>query len=208
MARPVPSLGAVYQIESSGRQVGNSLDFTLRGNVTHYLSGQAQYTLSRTDNNTGGITWLPANQYDLSGEWSRADFDQRHRLRMLESFTPGKLLIIGLAFTANSGKPYSITTGQDPYHTGLANARPPGVPRNSLEGPSSVNLDLRLSRNFIWNKKEKEKGLVTTLALDAFNVLNHVNDASFEGDLSSPFFGHAVSAMPTRRIQMTLRFEF
>jgi hypothetical protein len=101
-----------------------------------------------------------------------------------------------------------MTTGQDPYHTGLANARPPGVPRNSLEGPSSVNLDLRLSRNFIWNKKEKEKGLVTTLALDAFNVLNHVNDASFEGDLSSPFFGHAVSAMPTRRIQMTLRFEF
>jgi hypothetical protein len=208
MARPVPSLGAVYQIESSGRQVGNSLDFTLRGDVTHYLSGQAQYTLSRTDNNTGGITWLPANQYDLSGEWSRADFDQRHRLRMLESFIPGKLFIMGLAFTANSGKPYSMTTGQDPYHTGLANARPPGVPRNSLEGPSSVNLDLRLSRNFIWNKKEKEKGLVTTFALDAFNVLNHVNYASFEGDLSSPFFGHAVSAMPTRRIQMTLRFEF
>ena len=208
LTRPVPSSGAIYQIESSGRQVGNSLDFTLRGDMTHYLSGLVQYTLSRTDNNTGGITWLPANQYDLSGEWSRADFDQRHRLRLLESFNPGKLFTLGVALTATSGKPYSMTTGQDLYHTGLANARPPGVPRNSLEGPAFADLDLRLSRDFVLKKVGKEKSPVATLAFDAFNVLNHVNYAAFEGDLTSPFFGRAVSALPTRRLQLTLRFQF
>lgn len=208
LARPNPTLGAIYQIESSGRQAANALDFTLRGEVTHFFTGLVQYTLSRTNNNTGGISWLPANQYDLSGEWSRADFDQRHRLNVLGSFSPGKLFSLGVALTVTSGKPYSLTTGQDPYHTGLANARPPGVPRNSLEGPNFADLDLRCSRDFFWNRSKKEKGLVTTLALDAFNVLNHVNYAAFVGDLSSPFFGHAVSALPTRRIQLTVRFGF
>ena len=70
---------------------GNSLEITLRGDLGRYFTGLAQYTLSRTDNNTGGINWFPANQYDLSsGEWGRADFDQRHRFNMLESFKPGK----------------------------------------------------------------------------------------------------------------------
>jgi acyl-CoA thioesterase FadM len=49
---------------------------------------------------------------------------------------------------------------------------------------------------------------VTTVAIDAFNVLNHVNYVAFVGDLSSQFFGHAVAALPTRRVQATLRFKF
>jgi len=208
LARPNSTLGAIYQIESSGRQAANTLDITLRGEMTHFFTGLIQYTLSRTDNNTGGLSWLPANQYDLSGEWSRADFDQRQRLNLLESFSPGMRFNLGVALTVASGKPYSMTTGQDPYHTGLSNARPPGIPRNSLEGPGFTGLDLRCSRDFFWNRSKKEKGLVTTLALDAFNVLNHVNYAAFMGDLSSPFFGRAVSALPTRRIQLTVRFGF
>ena len=33
-----------------------------------------------------------------------------------------------------------------------------------------------------------------TISLDAFNLLNHLNYTSYIGNLSSPFFGHAVSA--------------
>jgi hypothetical protein len=208
LARPISSLGAIYQIESAGRQVSHSIDFTLRGEVTHYFTGLIQYTFGRTENNTGGINWLPANQYDLTGEWGRADFDQRHRLRVLESFNPGKWFKLGIALNASSGKPYSMTTGQDPYHTGLSNARPPGIPRNSLAGPGAVDFDLRLSRDFILRGAGNEKGPKFTFALDAFNVLNHVNYAAYEGDLSSPFYGRAVSALPTRRMQLTLLFEF
>ena len=93
---PDPTIGVLRNIESSGRQAGNSLEVTLRGKVTHYVTGLVQYTLSRTSNNTGGVAWFPANQYDLSGEWSRADFDQRHRLNLLESFSPGKQFTFGV----------------------------------------------------------------------------------------------------------------
>jgi hypothetical protein len=204
---PDPSVGVLRQIESSGRQISNSLQVTLRGQLPHHVSGLMQYTLSRTDNNTGGITWFPANQYDLSGEWSRADFDQKHRFNLLESYSPGKSFTIGLGVTAASGKPYSLTSGGDIYGTGLTNGRPAGVPRNSLEGPAYVDLDSRLSRDFFLSRK-KEKGDVLTLAFDAFNILNHVNYVAFVGNLQSPFFGQAVSAFPARRLQITTRFKF
>jgi hypothetical protein len=204
---PDPSVGVLRQIESSGRQVSNSLQITLRGDLPHRISGLMQYTLSRTDNNTGGITWFPANQYDLSGEWSRADFDQKHRFNLLESYSPGKSFTLGIGVTAASGKPYSLTSGGDIYGTGLTNGRPPGVPRNSLEGPAFVDLDSRLSRDFFLSRK-KEKGNVLTVAFDAFNLLNHVNYVAFVGNLQSPFFGQAVSAYPARRLQITTRFKF
>jgi hypothetical protein len=205
---PNTALGVVRQIESAGRQVGNSLEITLRGDLGRYFTGLAQYTLSRTENNTGGVNWFPADQYNpTSGEWGRADFDQRHRFNMLESFKPGKSFIIGVGLTLASGKPYSETTGADPFNTGLFNERPAGVSRNTLEGPSYADLDLRVSRDFFLSK-QGDKGMVATVALDAFNVLNTVNYTSFVGDLSSPLFGQAVSSFPARRMQLTARFKF
>ena len=56
------------------------MQVTLRGRVTRWFNGQMQYTLSRVHNDTSGINAFPANDYDLSGEWARADFDRRHRL--------------------------------------------------------------------------------------------------------------------------------
>jgi len=205
---PDPSVGVLRQIESSGRQISNSLQVTLRGELPHHISGLMQYSLSRTDNNTGGITWFPANQYDLSGEWSRADFDQKHRFNLLESYSPGKSFTIGLGITAASGKPYSLTSGGDIYGTGLTNGRPAGVPRNSLEGPAYLDFDSRLSRDFFLSRGKKEKGNVLTVAFDAFNLLNHVNYVAYVGNLQSPFFGQAVSAYPARRLQITTRFKF
>jgi hypothetical protein len=204
---PDPTLGVVRQIESVGRQVGNSLEITLRGDLSRYFTGLAQYTLSRTDNNTGGINWFPADQYNPSGEWGRADFDQRHRFNMLESFKPGKQFTIGVGLQLASGKPYTMTTGADPFNTGLFNERPAGVSRNTLEGPSYTDLDLRVSRDFFLSKKG-DKGKVATVALDAFNVLNNVNFSSYVGDLSSPLFGRAVASSPARRMQLTVRFKF
>lgn len=208
LIRPDAALGVWRQIESSGRQLDNALDLTLRGDVTRYFSGVAQYTLSHSSNNTGGITWFPANQYDPKGEWGRSDLDQRHRLNLLGTINSGKWLNLGIGLTVASGKPYTLTTGQDLYHTGLANARPPGVPRNSLEGPGYADLDLRWFRDFHFSHVKKEKGPAGTFAFDAFNVVNRVNYLSYIGNLSSPFFGQAVASQPARRLQLTLRLKF
>lgn len=205
--RPDLAFGQIRQMESAGRGISNALEVTLRGNVTHYFSGMAQYTLSKSLNDTGGITWFPADNNTLAGEWARADFDQRHRFNLLGGINPGKLFNLGVGLTVSSGKPYSETTGLDAYGTGLANARPPGVARNSLEGPAYVQLDLRWSKDFFLTHA-RDKGPVATIGVDAFNVFNHTNDVSFIGTLSSPFFGQAVAAYPPRRMQLSLRFKF
>lgn len=208
LARPNPAFGQIRQIESAGRGIGNALEVTLRGNVTKYFAGTAQYTLSKTMNNTGGIAWFPADSNTFAGEWARADFDQRHRFNLLGAISPGKLMYLGVALSMYSGKPYSETTGQDNNNDGLALDRPLGVPRNSLEGPAYTQLDLRWSKDFFVMPSRKDKGPVVTIGLDAFNVLNHTNFVSYVGTLSSPLFGQAVAANPPRRLQLSLRFKF
>jgi hypothetical protein len=164
-ARPNPEWGVLRQIESAGDLESHSLEIGLRGNVTRYFTGMVQYTLGRAYNNVGGtpagvtrnsgINVFPANNYDLSGEWSRADFDQRHRFSLLGTLTPGKYFKLGAAVSLYSGQPYTETTGRDDNHDGLANDRPLltndrrlYVPRNSLQGPGYADVDLRWSHDF------------------------------------------------------------
>jgi len=97
--------------------------------------------------------------------------------------------------------------GRDLNRDGSANDRPPGVNRNSLQGPGYATLDLRVSRVLKLAKKQEDAPAVT-IALNVFNVLNRVNYAGYVGNLSSPFFGLPVAARPARRMQIALRFEF
>jgi hypothetical protein len=184
--------------------------------MTRYFTGMAQYTLGRAYNDVPGnysastrsigINAFPANNYDLSGEWSRADYDQRHRFKLLGATHLANYADFGIGVAASTGSPYTETTGLDPYRTGYANARPPGVRRNSLQGPGFAELDLRWFHDFRFAKRKEGPHL--TASFDAFNVTNRVNYTAYIGNLSSPFFGRAISAQPPRRLQVSLRFEF
>jgi outer membrane receptor protein involved in Fe transport len=208
-ARPDASIGVLREIESSGRRVSDSLEVSLRGHVTRFFNGMAQYRLAASHDDTSGINYFPPNAYNLSGEWSRSDFDRRHRFELLGTLNPDKLFNLGVSLSLYSGLPYTLTTGLDEFHTGTANARPAGVSRNSLEGPGYVDLDLRWSRELSLIKgKKKDEGVKGTIALDAFNVLNKVNYVSYVGNLRSPFFGQAVAAQPPRRLQLSFRLKF
>jgi outer membrane receptor protein involved in Fe transport len=211
LSRPNPDYSQIRQIESSADLKSHSLEVSLRGNLSRHFSGIAQYTLSRAYNNVGGtrtINTFPANSWNLDGEWARSDFDARHRFNLLGNVTPGRGFNFGVALALNSGMPYSITTGRDDNHDGLAIDRPAGIPRNSLQGPSYFGLDLRWSRDFFLSRSRKEKGPAITPALDVFNVLNRVNYTGYIGNLSSPFFGKPVAANPARRLQLSIRFRF
>ncbi|HYL98708.1 MAG TPA: carboxypeptidase regulatory-like domain-containing protein, partial [Blastocatellia bacterium] len=90
LSRPDPNFGVIRQIESSGRSMGESLEVSFRGRLSKYFSGMAQYRLAWAYDNTSGITSYPANNYDLTGEWGRSDWDRRHRFELLGTATPGK----------------------------------------------------------------------------------------------------------------------
>ncbi|HYM11530.1 MAG TPA: TonB-dependent receptor [Bryobacterales bacterium] len=164
-ARPNPTIGVYRQIESSGHLESDALEASFRGRLTRYFQGMIQYTLSRAYNDVpgnysvstrgAGINAFPANDYDLSGEWSRADYDQRHRLNLLGTIHGARYLDFGVGLFLHTGAPYTETTGLDQYHTGYADARPPGVPRNSLQGPGLAELDVRWSHEFLLTNKKR-----------------------------------------------------
>lgn len=208
IARPDPGISQLRQIESSAGQKAHSLEIAIRGKFTRYFTGTAQYVLSRTLNDSSGIQSFPAYNYDTRSEWSRADFDARHRMALTGTLQPAKHWTAGLLFTARTGNPYSLSTGRDDNRDSLAADRPAGVKRNSLHGPGSAVLDLRLARELQLSKTAKEKGPALALSIESFNLTNHVNYAGFVGNLSSPFFGRAVAALPARRTQAGLRFRF
>jgi hypothetical protein len=199
LARPNPNYGVYQEIESSGRQIGQAPDLSFSGKINRYFSGIAQYTLSRTNNNTSGINYLPPNTYDLTGEYGHADFDQRHRLNMLLNTSPNKWADFGLGFTAASGLPYTHTLGEDIFNSGFNTARPAGESRNTLQGPGYVELDIRWSHDFFLSRKA-DKGPIATLAVDAFNLPNRVKFSQFIGNEKSPFFGRAVLGTACQKV--------
>jgi len=70
-----------------------------------------------------------------------------------------------------------------------------------------IELDLNLAHDFALSKSRKEARMLT-VALNSFNVLNHPNDVTYVGIVTSPFFGYAVAALPPRRMQLDVQFKF
>jgi hypothetical protein len=206
-ARPNANLGQQRQMQSEGYLKSNALELGFRGRPAKFLTGQARYNLGKTYNNTSGITYFPANSYYPKADWSRSDNDQRNKFDLLASAEAGKWFNFGTALSMYSGKPVNVTTGNDDNRDGLAIDRPAGVPRNTMHGPSYLDLDLNVAHEFPLTK-EGSKGPSATLTLNSFNVLNHPNDMTYIGVVGSPFFGQAVAAQPPRMMQLNLEFKF
>jgi hypothetical protein len=205
--RPNPALGQVREMQSEGYLEGNSLELTFRGKVNRYFSGQVQYTLSKTYNNTSGITYFPANSHDPGADWGRSDNDRRHKFDLLASTQPTRFFTLGVALSLYSDKPVNVTTGSDDNKDGIVNDRPVGFARNPMHGPGLIGLDVNLSHDFPLTKATKE-AKVLSLSLNSFNVLNHTNDVSYVGVITSPLFGQPVAAQPPRRTQLDVEFKF
>jgi hypothetical protein len=205
--RPDASLGQVRQIQSDGYLKGNALELTFRGKLDRYFSGQIQYTISRTDNNTTGITFFPANSYNPAADWGRSDNDRLHKFDLLASTQPTRFFTLGAALSLYSGKPVNVTTGGDDNHDGILNDRPADFARNTMAGPGTIDLDLNLSHDFPLSKAKKETKIIS-VSLNSFNVLNHPNYLTYIGTISSPLFGKPVAAQPPRRMQLDVQFKF
>jgi hypothetical protein len=74
--------------------------------------------------------------------------------------------------------------------------------RNSLPGPGLIDLDVNLSHDFALSKV-KEHAKILTVSANSFNVLNHVNNPTYIGVITSPFLGQANSAQPAGECNLT-----
>jgi len=202
---PTPESGFT---ERDGFFEGNGMDISYRGRFNKYFTGFGRYTWSHFESNTNGIGWFPQNQYAPNDEWSNASFDRRHRVGMYAMLHPESVLNLSAGVFANTGRPWTVLTGADPYGDGLFNARPDGVARDTETNPSYVDLDLRWGHDFAVTANKDEEAPRVGFSAGAFNVLNHVNGGGIDPVESSSSFGQITSAAPPRRIQLGMRFEF
>jgi hypothetical protein len=206
--RPNPAYGRIRQMQPAGFYEGNGLDLSYQGRLNRYFTGFGRYTWAHYATNTGGISWFPENQLDPEQEWSNSNSDRRQRFGMYAIFDQKSLLNLGAGVFANTGAPWTILTGTDPYGDGLFNARPDGVARNSETGPGYVDLDLRWGHDFAITANKDDEAPRLGFSASSFNVLNHVNGQAIDNVETSTSFGEITSVAPPRRIQLAMRFEF
>ena len=206
--RPDADVSQLRQIQSEGTQNGSALDVNYRGRFNKRFTGFAWYTWSHYGNNTSGIYWFPQNQLLPNAEWGPADWEERQHFGVYGMINPEHLLNLGVGVFTNTGKPWTITTGEDSYGTNLFNARPDDVARNSEIGPGYADVDLRWGYDFKLHPRELDKSPTLGLSASAFNVLNQDNGSFVDTVEGSQDFGQVTSAYPPRRMQLAMRLNF
>jgi len=206
--RPNTNFSQVLQMQSAGYQKTDGMNVSYRGRIGKVFSGFLQYTWQHADSDTEFSTFTPQNQYAPNDEWSRTNYDQRQRLALFGTFYPDKPITLGIGFYDNTPLPYTITTGTDLYQDGLYNARPAGVPRNSLNGGTYQDVQLRLGYTYKIHKLKKDDPAAIAFSLSSFNTLNRVNFTNYVGVVTSPEFMQPTAASDPRRLQLSASYTF
>jgi len=147
----------VFQMVSDGLYNQNQLIVNVNAKLTSKFSFFSTYTFNRALSNTDGLTTIPANPYNFSGEYGPALTDIHSSVVFGGTFEKWKFRIAPLV-RIFSGPPFDITAGSDIYGDTLFNARP-GIPSDlnkpgliqtqyGLLDPSPIPGEPTLSRNY------------------------------------------------------------
>ncbi len=113
------------------------------------------------------------HRFVFSGVW-QIDYAKSLQNRVLRALLRG--YEFSTIATLQSGRPYTITVGGDVNNDGNTRTdRPPGVGRNTIEGPNFLDVDIRFTRDIpLYEERVKLK-----LIFEAFNLTNRANFSSF-----------------------------
>jgi len=144
-------------MESSGIYNQNQLVTNVNTRLNPAFSLFGFYVLNKAMSNTDGFGTFPANPYNFAGEYGPASTDIRHRVTLGGSINTRWAVRLSPYFVIQSGQPFNITSGSDPFGTTLYNARPgivttpkPGVIATSygLLDPNPTAGETIVGRNF------------------------------------------------------------
>ena len=172
---PLGHPGAVDLMESAALYNQNQIISNVNAKVNSGLTLFGFYVFNRAFSSTDGVGTFPANPYNFAGEYGPAATDVHHRVTIGGSINLKWAVRISPFVVLQSGAPFNITTGNDPYGTTLFNARPgiasdpnkpgliqtsyglldpnptagePLLTRNSGRGPGQYNVNLRIAKVF------------------------------------------------------------
>jgi hypothetical protein len=191
--RPDPNRGNILNLEPTGREESGTLRVSMRQrfsifNITANYSRQRSHadslppqalTGSFGQSGTAGFNIpepVPTNNYDLRGEWGRNPFPLHNFSGSVNARLPLGVFLTG-SLSANSGRFWTITTGKDDNRDTAVNDRPPGVTRNSEDGPNQLSFAFNISKAYFFSPATTGGGTRTNMNLFAnmTNAFNRVN---------------------------------
>jgi hypothetical protein len=202
---PLPGSGAfplgtpnpVFLMESAGLYNQNQLIANVNAKVNAGFSLFGFYVLNKANSNTDGLGTFPANPYSMTGEYGPASTDIHHRATLGGSIMMRWNIRLSPFFVIQSGAPFDITSGNDPYGTTLFTARPgispdpsksslietqyglldaspvPGeriLSRNYGRGPGQIAMNLRVGKTFGFGGERGGKKSLDAASMPAGNL--------------------------------------
>lgn len=219
--RPNQNFNQINLIESGGNASYNAAIVGISKRFSHQFEFGVSWTWSHALSTTLGEGGAPEDPANLRRDYGNSETDVRHSLVLHGLFeprtsTPLLRWVNGLQFSStayyNSGLPLNMVTGTDLNGDGTLNDRPLFVSRNSVAGPSFLQVDGRVQRTFVF------KDRVRASAMAEFeNLLNSTNpgcatntgcSSAVINTAGAPDFGRLISAATSRNIQIGFRVEF
>jgi hypothetical protein len=129
---PLGNANPLFLMTSSGVYRQNQVSANFNSKLSRAVSLTGSYTFNRARSNTDGLATFPANPYDYAGEYGPASTDVHHRVSASATINLKWNIRLSPLVNLQSGAPFDITAGSDPFGTTLFNARP-GLAANSAK---------------------------------------------------------------------------
>src|SRR6266481_5136180 len=180
---PLGNTANLYQYQSEGIFKQNQLIINSSVRMGTKLSLFGYYTLNYANSDAAGAGTFPSFDNNISLDYGRAAFDVRHRIFFGGSVGLPRNFRLSPFLIAQSGVPFSVTTGQDVNGDSIFNDRPAFaspqslpqnvvtnkygsfdvvpqtgeilVPVNLLTSAGRFSLNLRLSKTFGFGRKKE-----------------------------------------------------
>jgi hypothetical protein len=213
--RPDTRFAAINLFESRSTSRYNGLDVGVVQRFSNGVQFSGTYGVSRAQSageQDGGALSDPSN---LSTDYGRRNGDITHSFVFNGLWSPSFALLSGFDFSTaifyNSGFPINVLAGTDLNRDLVLNDRPLNTERNSVDGPSYFQTDVRLMRRF------PVGGATLALMVESENVFNRFNpscttDGGCTGAVvnvaTAADFGRVTSTRAARTIQFGARLTF
>jgi hypothetical protein len=209
-----------YSLELTASSRYQGVSVTLRRRLTKELTYLLAYTGGSARDDAGDFDEQPMNPANTRLDWARSSQYQAHRVVASGLFelpfddigAPAWLQRAGHNFdlapviSAGSPRPVNALATTDLDRTGAypITARPGGLARNPFYIRGVFDVDLRLTKGFVW---WKDHGIFL-FGLGFYNLTNHTNALRV-----SPYYGLAsyrglIEALNARQAQFSFQWEF
>jgi hypothetical protein len=222
--RPFTQYDQVNMYTNNGHSRYKALVLSLNGNLRQSDLVTASFTWADKKNISDDFspdfpTGYPNDPANIEAEYGRARGDERYRTVLSGIFHVPFGLTVSPIFEYGSGQPWTHRLGYDFNGDGKNSDRPAGVGRNTEDGPKFMSLALRLTKAFTIAGNQLE------VIAEGFNLTNHKNydvQSVIGGQylsgptaanpalpfVANPRFGQFTSTLPSREIQLGLRWVY